>query len=160
MGLRNNTQVHHTPNPHEVWRSKALIRTNAGPCPIVKMRHKIVNFTGGTKMTEPKLEVPAELRELAEKTIGQAEKAFGLFFDAARRSTAASTMPAAEVSKEVLAFSEESLKTSFDHARKVASTASIEEVAAAQSELVKRQMAAAEHHIRELARATGSKDRT
>ena len=34
-------------------------------------------------MVEPKLEVPAELRDLAEKTIDQAEKAFGLFFDAA-----------------------------------------------------------------------------
>jgi len=120
----------------------------------------IVNFAGGTKMTEPKLEVRAELRQLAEKTIDQAEKAFGLFFDAACRSTAASTIPPAEVSKQVLAFSEESLKTSFDHARKVASTASIEELATAQSELVKRQMAAAEHHIRELARATGWKDRT
>ena len=28
-------------------------------------------------MIEPKLEVPAELRDLAEKTIDQAEKAFG-----------------------------------------------------------------------------------
>ena len=35
-------------------------------------------------MTEPKLEVPAELRQLAEKTIDQAENAFGLFFNAAR----------------------------------------------------------------------------
>ena len=34
-------------------------------------------------MMEPKLEVPAELRDLAEKTIDQAEKAFGMFFDAA-----------------------------------------------------------------------------
>lgn len=111
-------------------------------------------------MAEPKLEVPAELRQLAEKTIDQAEKAFGLFFDAARRSTAASTLSAAEISKQVLAFSEESLKTSFEHARKIASMASIEEVATAQSEFVRRQMAGAEHHIRELARATGSKDRT
>ena len=38
-------------------------------------------------ITEPKLEVPAELRELAEKTIEQAERAFGMFFGAARRST-------------------------------------------------------------------------
>ena len=30
-------------------------------------------------MVEPKLEVPAELRDLAEKTIDQAEKAFGFF---------------------------------------------------------------------------------
>ena len=37
-------------------------------------------------MSEPKLEVPAELRELAEKTIDQAEKAFGMFFDAANKS--------------------------------------------------------------------------
>ncbi len=111
-------------------------------------------------MAEPKLEIPAELRQLAEKTIDQAEKAFGLFFDAARRSTAASTLSAAEISKQVLAFSEESLKTSFEHARKIASMASIEELATAQSELVKRQMAGAERHIRELARATGSKDRT
>ena len=111
-------------------------------------------------MPEPKLEVPAELRQLAEKTIDQAEKAFGLLFDAARRSIAAGTLSATEISEQVLAFSEESLKTSFEHARKVASTASIEDVATAQSELVKRQMAGAEHHIRELARATGPKDRT
>ena len=110
-------------------------------------------------MTEPKFEVPAELRELAERTIDHAEKAFGLLFDAARRSTTAS-MGSAALSEQVLAFSEESLKTSFEHARKVASTASIEDVATAQSELVKRQMAGAEHHIRELARATGPKDRT
>ena len=37
-------------------------------------------------MIEPKLEVPAELRDLAEKTIDQAEKAFGMFFDAAGKS--------------------------------------------------------------------------
>ena len=36
-------------------------------------------------MIEPKLEVPAELRDLAEKTIDQAEKAFGMFFDAAAK---------------------------------------------------------------------------
>src|ERR1700751_614635 len=123
-------------------------------------------------MTEPRLEVPAELRELAEKTIDQAEKAFGLFFDAARRSTTLglSTTPglsttlgsttAAVLSEQVLAFSEESLKPSFEHARKVASTTSLHEVATAQSDLVKSQIAGAERHIRELTRATGSKDRT
>ena len=39
-------------------------------------------------MAESKLEVPAELRELAEKTIDQAEKAFEMFFDAAGKSMA------------------------------------------------------------------------
>jgi hypothetical protein len=111
-------------------------------------------------MLEPKLEVPAELRQLAEKTIDQAERAFGLFFDAARRSTATTTTSTAELSKQVLAFSEQSLKTSFEHARRMASTETIQEIATAQSELVKRQMASAEHHVRELARVTGSNVRT
>jgi len=69
-------------------------------------------------MVEPKLEVPAELRELAEKTIDQAERAFRLFFDAAQKSSVTAPTPAAELSKQVLAFWEESLKTSFEYARK------------------------------------------
>jgi hypothetical protein len=120
----------------------------------------MIHLIGGTMMTEPKLEVPAELRELAEKTIDQAERAFGLFFDAARRSTATVPTPVAELSKQVLAFGEESLKTSFEHARKLALSSSLQEVANAQAELIKRQMASAEQHIRKLARATGSKDQT
>ena len=44
-------------------------------------------------MIEPKLEVPAELRELAEKTIEQAEKAFEMFFDAAGKSMASVPTP-------------------------------------------------------------------
>lgn len=109
-------------------------------------------------MTDPTFEVPAELRQLAERTIEQAEKAFGLLFDAARRSSSGSAGPAAELSKQVLAFSEESLKTSFEHARKVASTASLQAIATAQSELVKRQISDAERHIRELGRASVSQD--
>lgn len=109
-------------------------------------------------MTDPKFEIPAELRDLAERTIDQAEKAFGLLFDAARRSNSDSAGPAAELSKQVLAFSEESLKAGFEHARRVASTASVQAIAAAQSELVKRQIAGAEHHIRELARASKTRD--
>jgi Phasin protein len=121
------------------------------------------HLEGGMMMTEPNVEVSAELRQLAEKTIDQVEKAFGLFFDAARRSTVSTSAfqtSTAELSRQVLAFSEESLKTSFEHARKVAQTTSLQEIATAQSELVKRQIAGAEHHIRELAKATGSKDPT
>jgi len=115
---------------------------------------------GGTPMVEPKLEVPAELRELAEKTIDQAERAFRLFFDAAQKSSATAPTPAAELSKQVLAFWEESLKTSFEHARKLALTSSLKGAANVQAELVKRQMRSAEQHLRRLAAVTGSKDQT
>ena len=120
----------------------------------------VIGVTSGKTMTEPELELPGELRQLAQRAIDQVEQVFGLFFDAARRSPAATTTSAAGLTKQVLAFSEENLKTSFEHARRLASTASLEEIATAQSELVKRQIGAAEHHIRELARATGSPDQT
>ena len=55
-------------------------------------------------MIEPKLEVPAELRDLAEKTIDQAEKAFGMFFDAANKSMASVPNPGTEISKQALLF--------------------------------------------------------
>ena len=37
-------------------------------------------------MSEPKFEVPAELRNLAQRSIEQAEKAFDIFFLAANKS--------------------------------------------------------------------------
>ena len=83
-----------------------------------------------------------------------------MFFDAARRSTATVPTPAAELSKQVLAFWEESLNTSFEYARKLALTTNLQEAASAQAELIKRQIESAEQHIRKLARATGSKDQT
>jgi hypothetical protein len=120
----------------------------------------VVDLTGGAMMTEPRLEVPAELRQLAEKTIDQAERAFGLFFDAARESAATAPASVAEISKQVLAFSEQSLKMSFEHARMLTSTTKLQDAASAQAELVKRQIAGAEQHIRELARASASKGST
>ena len=120
----------------------------------------MVNHTSGTMMTEPNLEVPAELRELAEKTIDQAERAFDLFFDAARRSTSTAPIPVQELSKLVLAFWEESLTTSFEYARKLALTSSLQEAANVQAELVKQQIGSAQRHIQELARATTAKDQT
>ena len=58
---------------------------------------------------------------------------------------------AAELSKQVLAFWEESLNASFDYARKLALTTSLQEAASAQAELVKRQIDNAQQHIRKLA---------
>jgi hypothetical protein len=110
-------------------------------------------------MTEPRFDVPADLRELAEKTIDQAERAFGLFFASARKSTGSTVAaPVAEFSKLVLAFWEESLKTSFDYARKVTVSSSLRESANLQTELVKRQIANAEQYLREMARLSGTKD--
>ena len=71
-------------------------------------------------MTEPKLEVPAELRDLAEKTIDQAEKAFGMFFDAAGKSMTSMPGAGTEISRQALSFTEQNMKAAFEHARKLA----------------------------------------
>jgi hypothetical protein len=107
-------------------------------------------------MIEHKFEVTAELQVLAEKTIDQAERAFGLFFDAARKSTSTASTPLSEVSKLVLAFSEESLRTNFECARRLTWTSCLH----VQTELVRRQIGSAQQHIRELASAIEAKDQT
>src|SRR5258707_4443478 len=90
-------------------------------------------------MIEPKLEVPAELRDLAEKTIDQAEKAFGLFFDAAGKSMASVPNPGADISKQALSFNEQNLKAALEHARKLVHANDLQEAMRIQSEVLKSQ---------------------
>jgi phasin len=104
-------------------------------------------------MTDPKLEVPAELRDLAEKTIDQAEKAFGMFFDAAGKSMA--TIPGAgtEVSKQALAFTEQNMKAAFEHARRLVHATDLQEAMRIQSEFLKSQFTNAGEHMRQISGA-------
>ncbi len=101
-------------------------------------------------MSEFKLEVPAELRSMAEKTIEQAEKAFGMFLDAANKSVASLPHPTTEMSKKALSFTEENMKAAFDHAKKVVQTTDLQEAVRIQSEFLKSQMANAGEQIRKI----------
>lgn len=105
-------------------------------------------------MIEPKLEVPAELRDLAEKTIDQAEKAFGMFFEAATKSM--SSVPGGagtEVSKQALAFTEQNMKSAFEHARKLVHATDLQEAMRIQSDFLRSQFTSAGDHMRQM---TGS----
>ena len=104
-------------------------------------------------MIEPKLEVPAELRDLAEKTIDQAEKAFALFFEAATKS--ASSVPGAntEVSRQALIFTEQNMKSAFEHARQLVHATDLQEAMRIQSEFLRSQFTNAGEHMRQM---TGS----
>ena len=101
-------------------------------------------------MIEPKLEVPTELRELAEKTIDQAEKAFGMFFDAASKSMASIPSPGTEISRQALSFTEQNLKAAFEHARKLVHATDLEEAMRIQSEFLKSQFTNAGEHMRQI----------
>ena len=101
-------------------------------------------------MIEPKLEVPAELRNLAEKTIDQAEKAFGMFFDAANKSIASIPSPGTEMSKQALSLTEQNIKASFEHARKLVHATDLQEAMRIQSEFLKSQFTNAGEHMRQI----------
>jgi phasin len=101
-------------------------------------------------MAEPKLEVPAELRELAEKTIEQAERAFGMFFEAASKSVETMPGPGTEVSKQALSFTEQNMKAAFEHARKLVHATDLQEAMRIQSDFLRSQFTSAGEHMREI----------
>jgi phasin len=111
--------------------------------------------SGGTTlekatMIEPKLEVPAELRDLAEKTIDQAEKAFGMFFDAAGKSMTSMPGAGTEISRQALSFTEQNMKAAFDHARKLVHATDLQEAMRIQSEFLRSQFTNAGEHMRQI----------
>jgi phasin len=102
-------------------------------------------------MSEPKFEVPAELRNMAERTIEQAEKAFDMFFEAANKSMAAFTHPGAEISKKALSLTEQNMRSAFDHARKLAQATDLQEAMQIQSEFLKSQITNAGEQMKQIA---------
>jgi phasin len=107
-------------------------------------------------MIEPKLEVPAELRDLAEKTIEQAERAFGMFFEAASKSMTSVPGGGTEISKQALAFTEQNMKAAFEHARKLVHATDLQEAMRIQSEFLRSQFTNAGEHMREITGAVMS----
>ena len=101
-------------------------------------------------MMEPKLEVPAELRDLVEKTIDQAEKAFGMFFDAANKSVTSMPTPGTEISKQALTFTEQNMKAAFEHARKLVHATDLQQALQIQSEFLRSQFTNAGDHMRQI----------
>jgi phasin len=101
-------------------------------------------------MSEPKLEVPAELRDLAEKTIDQAERAFGMFFEAATKSVASIPTPGTEISKQALSFTEQNVKAAFEHARKLVHATDLQQAMQIQSEFLRSQLTNAGEHMRQI----------
>ena len=113
-------------------------------------------------MIEPKLEVPAELRDMAEKTVEQAEKAFGMFFDAANKSIASSPAPGTDMAKQALSLTEQNMKAVFEHARKLVHATDLQEAMRIQSEFLKSQFTNAGEHMRQITGGmmTAAKDAT
>lgn len=102
-------------------------------------------------MSDPNFEVPAELRNMAERTIAQAEKAFDMFFEAANKSMAPFAHPGAEISRKVLSLTEQNMKSAFDSARRIAQATDLQEAMQIQSDFLRSQMTSAGEQMKQIA---------
>ena len=101
-------------------------------------------------MTDQKItmEVPVQVRELAEKSVEQVEKSFDAFMEVAQKSAA--MMPNAAMSEKVLSFTVANMKSAFDHVRKLLKANDIQEALQAQTEFLKAQTATVTEQMKEL----------
>jgi phasin len=113
----------------------------------------LLNSTEEAAM-DPKtmMQVPNEVRELAEKSVEQAEKAFEAFMSAASKSVAMVPSPATEMSKNTMTLAEKNMKAAFDHARKLIHAKDVQEVMQLQADFLKTQFAAAGEQMKELSK--------
>ena len=109
-------------------------------------------------MTDPRLtmEVPAQIKEFAEKSIQQAEKGFDAFIDAAHKSVEMIPNPTTEISKKALSFTEQNMKAAFEHARNLLHAKDFQEAVKLQTEFIKAQYAAATEQLKQLGGSAAS----
>jgi phasin len=104
----------------------------------------------------PNYEVPAEMRDFAEKSVDQARKAFDSFIGAARR-TADTVQGSAEmartnahdVSARGFEFAEQNVNAAFDLAQKLVRSRDLQEAMQHQAEFVRSQFAAIQAQAKE-----------
>ncbi|MFC0217835.1 phasin [Pseudochelatococcus lubricantis] len=104
----------------------------------------------------PTYEIPAELREFAEKSVDQARKAFDGFLGAAHKAiatfenqTTAVPFNSHEVARRTLSYAESNIAAAFDLAEKLVRAKDLREVTQFQSEYLKNQFAALQEQARD-----------
>ena len=97
-----------------------------------------------------KMEIPAQVRELAEKSLDQTDKAFSSFMEAASKSVSMFPGPMTNVAIQVLAITESNLKASLIHAKKLVQAKDIDEIMQLQSEFMRNQFGAGAEQFKQI----------
>ena len=107
-------------------------------------------------MTTPNYEIPGEMRDMAEKSVDQARKAFEGFIGAAQKavgqadSTATTLQSSARaIGDKAVTFAEQNVRSAFDYAQKVVRATDMQELLALQSEYVKTQLSAMQEQAKD-----------
>ena len=107
-------------------------------------------------MIDLKFEVPEQVREMALKSVDQAERATASFIDSASKSVATVPGPMTDMAKQALAITEKNLKASFEHARKLMQAKDIGEVMKLQSDFLRNQFGIATEQIEKTGEAASA----
>lgn len=101
---------------------------------------------------DPKMdmEVPLQIREFAQKSVDQAERAISSFMESAAKSVAMVPPPMSDVAKQALAIAEANLRASFDHARKIMQAKDVAEVMKLQTEFLRQQFGVATGQFKQM----------
>jgi phasin len=108
-------------------------------------------------MANPPYEIPHELRDLAERSVDQARKAFEGFVNVAQKTagtvegaTEQARTSAKSVSSHILGFAEQNVNAAFDLANKLVKAKDPQEAFTVQSEFLKQQLATLQSQAKEI----------
>lgn len=108
-------------------------------------------------MSQLPYEIPAEMRDFAEKSVEQARKAFEGFFGATQKAVGSVDTGAfsvatnmKEVGVKAMSFTETNMKSAFDHAQKLVHAKDMQEVLQLQTEYLKSQMSSLQEQAKEM----------
>ena len=111
------------------------------------------------KEASANLEIPAEMRAFAEKSVEQAKQAFDTFISAAQQAVNAAANQAAsartgakEANELAMRFAERNVASSFEFAQRLLHAKDFQEVTALQADYVKSQIAALSDQAKELSK--------
>lgn len=104
----------------------------------------------------PNFEVPAEMRDFAEKSVEQARKAMDGFLGAAQRAVdtlegSASTMQASatETTRKSLSYAEQNIAAAFDLAQRLVRAKDVQEAMQLQADFVRQQVTSMQGQLKE-----------
>lgn len=110
--------------------------------------------------TKSPYEIPAEMRDFAEKSVDQAKKAFDGFMGAAQKTveqTSVSTESARnnvqDMTRKSMAYAEHNVTAAFDLAQKLVRSKDLTEAMQHQAEFLKSQMASLQNQMKDIGSA-------
>ncbi len=113
-------------------------------------------------MQPTRFEIPEQMRDVADRSVGEARKAFEQFLEATQKAVNTAEGQAkmagegaADISRQSLAFIEDNIAASFDLAQRLVQARTVEEMTALQQEFVQQQLKVAADQSRQLGEMVG-----